>query len=132
MSFATDNNNENAIKDSERAKETKSPGRLLAEERAERIRYAQEYRRKLEAEQNALPTKKTKAAEQKEKEKTENAEREKAERLLLVQEANEEAARRISDAADKVKQLKDSIGTMEARMPKAPDTVAIEQTAEPT
>lgn len=132
MSFATDNNNENAIKDSERAKETKSPGRLLAEERAERIRYAQEYRRKLEAEQNALPTKKTKAAEQKEKEKTENAEREKAERLLLVQEANEEAARRISDAADKVKQLKDSIGAMEARMPKAPDTVAIEQTAEPT
>ena len=39
MSFTTDNNNENAIKDTEAQK---SPGRILAEERAERIRYAQE------------------------------------------------------------------------------------------
>lgn len=102
MSFTTDNNNENAIKDTEAQK---SPGRILAEERAERIRYAQEYRRKLEAEQSALMPKKTKAAEQKEKEKLEKADKEKAERLLKVEEENKEAELRINEAADKVKAL---------------------------
>ena len=79
MSFTTENNNENIVKDSAVSGETKSPGRRIAEERAERIRYAAEYRRKLEEEQAAVQQpKKTKAAEQKEKEKLEKADREKA------------------------------------------------------
>ena len=101
MSFTTDNNNEKVVKDDV----PKSPGRLVAEERAERIRYAQEYRRKLEAEQGALAPKKTKAAEQKEKDKLEKAEKEKAQRLLRVEEENKEAERRINEAMDKVSEL---------------------------
>ena len=67
--MASTENIENAVKETKRNEDYKSPGRLKAEEKAERIRAAEEYRKKLEAENAALPPKKTKAAEQKEQEK---------------------------------------------------------------
>ncbi len=105
MSFTTENN-ENIVKDSAVSEETKSPGRLLAEERAERIRYAAEYRRKLEEEQAAAQQpKKTKAAEQKEREKLEKQAREQEEARAKLLADREESESRLLAAEEKLKEL---------------------------
>jgi len=105
MSFTTDNNNENLVKDPKLNEETKSPGRRMAEERAERIRYAEEYRRKLEAEKAPVQPKKTKAAEQKEQAKILQLEQEKAEVREKLEAQRLEAERRFAEAAQKLKAI---------------------------
>ena len=60
MSFTTENNKENVAEDSVQQSSV-SYGRRIAEERAERIRYADEYRRRLQAERETA-IKKEKAA----------------------------------------------------------------------
>lgn len=115
MSAATDNN-ENAVRETKRNEDYKSPGRLMAEEKAEKIRYAEEYRKKLEAEAAAVPPKKTKAAEQKEQEKIEKAERELEERRAELKEQTESANKHISDAIQKIEALKEKIESTEAEI----------------
>ena len=106
MSFTTENNNENIVKDSAVSGETKSPGRRMAEERAERIRYAAEYRRKLEEEQAAAQQpKKTKAAEQKEKEKLEKLAREQEEVRSKLEAQRTESENRLLAAEEKIKEI---------------------------
>lgn len=106
MSFTTENNNENIVKDSAVSEETKSPGRRIAEERAERIRYAAEYRRKLEEEQAAeQQPKKSKAAEQKEKEKLERLAREQEEVREKLEAQRAESEGRLRAAEEKLREL---------------------------
>ena len=114
--MASTENIENAVKETKRNEDYKSPGRLKAEEKAERIRSAEEYRKKLEAENVPLPPKKTKAAEQKEQAKIEQAEKELAERKAKLDEETASASKRISDAKEKIEALKDKIATTEAEL----------------
>ena len=120
--MAATENNENAVKETKRNEDYKSPGRLKAEEKAERIRAAEEYRRKLEAENAALPPKKTKAAEQKEQEKIEKAEKELAERKAMLDEQTSSASQRIFDAKEKIEALKDKIERTEAELAAAKES----------
>ena len=113
MSFTTDNNNENAVKDPKLNAEEKSPLRRMAEERAERIRYAEEYRRKLEAEKAPVQPKKTKAAEQKEQAKLEKIEQEKAEVRAKLEEDKLESERRLAEAAEKIKAISENMDKAE-------------------
>ena len=113
MSFDTENG-ENIITDSKQNEEIKSPGRLAAEERAEKIRYAAEYRSKLEAEKIPVPPKKTKAAEQKEQEKIAKAEAEQAEKQAWLEEQKLESERRILAAKEKLGALEESIQKTES------------------
>ena len=123
---------ENIIKDSKTSEESKSPGRRAAEERAERIRYAEEYRKKLEAEKAPVQPKKTKAAEQKEQEKLEKIAREQEAKRARLEEERLESERRIAAAKEKLESLGKSIEEKEA----APQTVevmpALEQTIDAT
>lgn len=126
MSFDTENG-ENIITDSKQNEEIKSPGRLAAEERAERIRYAAEYRSKLEAEKVPVPPKKTKAAEQKEQEKLAKAAAEQAEKQAWLEEQRLESERRISAAKEKIESLGESIQKKESE----PTVVEVAQTQAP-
>ena len=112
--MAATENNENAV--TKRNEDYKSPGRLKAEEKAERIRLAEEYRRKLETENAALPSKKTKAAEQKEQEKLLKAEKELAERKAMVEEETQSAVQHVSDAEERIKALIERIENTEAQL----------------
>ena len=107
-------NEENIINDSKANEIPKSPGRLAAEERAERIRYAEEYRRKLEEEKGAVQPKKTKAAEQKEQAKLEKIAQEHAEMQEILEARRQEHADRISAAIEKITSLSESIEKTEA------------------
>ena len=126
MSFDTENN-ENIVKDSKSDKEVKSPGRLAAEERAERIRAAEEYRRKLEAEQAPVQPKKTKVAEQKEQARLEKIAQEKEAQRAFLEEQRLESERRITAAREKLSALTESIEKTESA-PKEPLTVKVEAT----
>ena len=125
--MAATENNENAV--TKRNEEYKSPGRLKAEEKAERIRLAEEYRRKLEAENAALPAKKTKAAEQKEQEKLAKAEQELAERKAMVDEETQRASQHVAEAEARIKALMEKIESTEAQLAPLADTAAA---SEPT
>lgn len=113
MSFDADNG-ENIAKNVKPSEDFKSPGRRAAEERAERIRYAEEYRRKLEEQKAPLQPKKTKAAEQKELEKLERLAREQAEKAAQLERQRQESERRIYEAKDKLNFLGESIEKAEA------------------
>ncbi len=112
--MASTENIENEVKETKRNEDYKSPGRLKAEEKAERIRAAEEYRKKLEAENATLPPKKTKAAEQKEQEKIEKTEKELAERKAKLDEETASASQRISDAKEKIEALREKIERTES------------------
>ena len=124
MSFTTDNNKENVVKDSQAGAAEKSPLRRLAEERAERIRYAEEYRRKLEAEKAPVAPKKTKAAEQKEQAKLEKIEREKAEIQEKLEAERLDSERRISLIAEKVEKINEIATSDEANAPARTEATA--------
>ena len=124
MSFTTDNNKENVVKDSQAGAAEKSPLRRLAEERAERIRYAEEYRRKLEAEKAPVAPKKTKAAEQKEQAKLEKIEREKAEIQEKLEAERLDSERRISLIAEKVEKINEIAMSDEAKAPALTEATA--------
>ena len=115
MSAAMDNS-EIAVKETERSEDYKSPGRLKAEEKAEKARYAEEYKRKLEVDDTASLPKKTKAAEQKEQEKMELAEREFSERKAQLDEKTSEASQRMADAIERIEALKDKIERTEIEL----------------
>ncbi len=125
MSFDVDNS-ENIINDSKSNEAPKSPGRLAAEERAERIRYAEEYRRKLEEEKGPVQPKKTKAAEQKEQARLEKIAQEQAAVRAQLEEQRLESERRISAAREKLEALGESIQKAEAEV-KAYEAVTVEQ-----
>ena len=116
MSFDADNG-ENIAKNVKPSEDFKSPGRRAAEERAERIRYAEEYRRKLEEQKAPVQPKKTKAAEQKEQEKLERIAREQAEKAAQLERQRQESERRIHEAKEKLNSLSESIEKAEAAAP---------------
>ena len=127
--MAAIDNNESAVKETKRPEDYKSPGRLIAEEKAERIRIAEEYRRKLEAENATVAPKKTKAAEQKEQEKIEKAEREQAQRQALLEEETRASSQHVSDATERIEALMEKIERTEAELAAARD--ASEEKAAP-
>ena len=124
MSFDADNG-EKIVKASKADEEFKSPGRRAAEERAERIRAAEEYRKKLEAEKIPVPPKKTKAAEQKEQAKLEKIAREQEEKAAWLEEQRAESERRISALRERLGSLSESIEKAESTVP-APQVVKVE------
>ena len=105
MSFTTENNKENVANDS-LEQESVSHGRRIAEERAERIRYADEYRRRLKTEREArLKKENEEALADAERKRAEKAAQEEAERRAKLEEEKLEAQMRLNAADEKIKEI---------------------------